>query len=155
MNEEKKEVRVPRLDELDALAMELSEEYKVYADLEKTYYVHSKPEVAFIVSLTGDNKLGSKVKEKVERFLGVKLKAKPEVLAKGMIEFRYEIPGKLMVRLDKAMTCKKVGTEKREVEYKVEVEPGKEPVMETKKKMAEVPVYKCTEADIEFRGKPE
>ena len=156
MSEEKEEeVRVPRLDELDALAMELNEEFKVYADLEKTYYEHSKPEVDFIVSLTGDNKLGKKVKEKVEKFFGVKLKAKQEVLAKGMIEFRYEIPGRFTVRLDKAMTCKKVGTEEREVEYKVEIEPGKEPVMRTEKKMAKVPVYKCTEADIEFRGKPE
>ena len=155
MSKKKEEVRVPRLDELDALAAELNEEHKVFVHVQKYYHTSGGLEVDLVVSLEGNNKVGREVKEKVEKFLGVKLKADKEVLAKGMIEFRYEIPGKLLVRLDKAMTCKKVGTEEKEVEYKVEISPGKDAVMETKKKMAEVAVYKCTEADIEFRGEPE
>lgn len=155
MSEEEEEVKVPRLGELDALAAELNEEYGVYIDVEKIYFVYDEPETSLIISLTGNNKLGREIKEKVEKFFKVKLKAKKEVLTKGMIEFGYRLPGKLIVRLDKAMTCEKVGTETKEVEYKVEIEPGKESVMETKKKVVEVPVYRCTEADIEFKGEPE
>jgi len=151
---EEEEVKVPSLDELDALATELHEKYKVYVRLEKAFYAYDEPNMKLVAMLEGDNKSGKEIKEKVEKFFGVKLKAKKEVLAEGMIEFSYESP-KLSVRLDKAMTCEKVGTETKEVEYKVEISPGKEPVMETRKKMVEVPVYKCTEADIEFRGEPE
>ena len=155
MSKEKEEVRVPGLDELDALATELNEEHKVFVHVQKYYFTSGSTEVDFIVSLEGNNELGREVKEKVEKVLGVKLKAAKEVLEKGMIEFRYEIPSEFMVRLDKAMTCEKVGTEEKEVEYKVEISPGKDAVMETKKKMVEVSVYKCTEADIEFRGEPD
>ena len=153
MNEEE-EVRVPKIGKLEVLAKVLNNKYKVYARLEESFYVHSEPSISFVASLEGDNKLGKEIKEKVEKFLGIKLKAAKEVLAEGMIEFSYE-SHKFSVRLDKAMTCKKVGTEEKEVEYKVEISPGKDAVMETKKKMAEVAVYKCTEADIEFRGEPE
>lgn len=151
----KEESKVPRLDELDALAAELNDEYKVYVNITKTYYEFGNPETMFVVMLTGNNKLGREVKEKVEKFFGVKLKAKKEILKEGMIEFRYDIPDKFILRLDKAMTCKKVGTEMREVEYKVEVSPGKDAVMEMKKKMVEVAKYRCAEAGVEFRGDAE
>ena len=161
MSEEKEEevkvtkpdVRVPMLGELDALAAELNEECKVCVSVSKHYHAYdSESDASLIVMLDGDNKLGKEIKERVEKFLGVKLKAEKEILKEGMIEFNYYIPGKLMVRIDRAMTCEKVGTEMKEVEYKVEISPGKEPVMKTEKKMVEVPVYKCTEADIEFKG---
>lgn len=152
MEKEKKEdVKVPRLDELDALAEELNEEYGVFIHMGKYYYEFSEPEVYFIVSLTGDNKMGEGIKNTVEECLGVKLKAKKETLQEGMIEFRYEVPGRFKVRLDKAMTCEKIGTEEKEVEYKVEISPGKEPVMRTEKKMVEVAKYKCPEGG-EFLG---
>ena len=148
MNEDAK---VPMLEELDALAAELNNEGGVYVHITKYYYQFAKPETQLIISLTGDNELGKEVKEKVEKFLGVKLKAKKEVLEEGMIEFRYEVPGKFKVRLDRAMTCKKVGVEQKEVEFKVEIVPGKEAVIEMKKKMVDVPRYKCPEGG-EFLG---
>ena len=152
---DKEEAKVPRFDELDALAAELNDEYRVYVNMTKAYYEFGNPKTMFVVMLTGNNKLGREVKEKVEKFFGVKLKAKKEILKEGMIEFRYDIPGKFILRLDKAITCKKVGTEMREVEYKVEISAGKEPVMKTKKKMVEVAKYRCAEADVEFEGEPE
>lgn len=150
-NETEEDVKVPMLEELDALAEELKGEYKVYVRIEKTYYKYAESETSFIVSLTGENKLGEEVREKVEKFFGVKLKAKKEMLQEGMIEFRHEVPGRFKVRLDRAMTCEKVGTEEKEVEYKVEIEPGKEAVMRTEKKMVEVSKYKCPEGG-EFLG---
>jgi len=124
--EEEEAMEVPRLDELDGLAAELSEEYRVHVIIERHHPPYGEKETQFKVMLDGGNKLGNDVKERVERFFGIKLKAKKEVLSEGMIELSYDMAGKFLVRLDKAMTCEKVGTEMKEVEHYIEIEPARE-----------------------------